>query len=181
MDAFALEDDRKCAGIRESPPNTLEGLAPAVAPPVGPEAVRLCLYKRRTTSRDNLSSESRARAKTGRTRSSARTSQFSGGWQTSRVFPTSCSVCKVAVTELSPGGRNTAVGSVEATGKYRPLPVRQLVVAVWMYPPHVEVALTEERTPICDVAKQDFFAVVGNDNDSDRVDEDVLEDVGNSR
>uniref|UniRef100_M4BAH6 Uncharacterized protein n=1 Tax=Hyaloperonospora arabidopsidis (strain Emoy2) TaxID=559515 RepID=M4BAH6_HYAAE len=74
-------------------------------------------------------------------------------------------------------GRNTAIGSVEATGKYRPLPVRQLVVAVWMYPPHVEVALTEERTPVCDVAKQDFFTAVDNDNDSDRVDEDVLEDV----
>uniref|UniRef100_A0AAV1UW06 Uncharacterized protein n=1 Tax=Peronospora matthiolae TaxID=2874970 RepID=A0AAV1UW06_9STRA len=55
-------------------------------------------------------------------------------------------------------GRNTAVGSVEATGKYRPLPVRQLVVAVWMYLPHVEVALTEERTPVSDVVKQDFFA-----------------------
>uniref|UniRef100_A0AAV1UW75 Uncharacterized protein n=1 Tax=Peronospora matthiolae TaxID=2874970 RepID=A0AAV1UW75_9STRA len=76
-------------------------------------------------------------------------------------------------------GRNTAVGSVEATGKYRPLPVRQLVVAVWMYPPHVEVVLTEERTPVSDVVKQDFFADMDKDNDS--VDEDLLEDCGDSR
>ncbi|KAH7479849.1 hypothetical protein KRP22_010116 [Phytophthora ramorum] len=57
--------------------------------------------------------------------------------------------------------------TAETAGKYRPLPVRRLVVAVWMYPPHVEIPPTGDRIPTSDAAKQDFFV----DADDDSVDE----------
>ncbi|KAF4046094.1 hypothetical protein GN244_ATG01435 [Phytophthora infestans] len=48
--------------------------------------------------------------------------------------------------------------TTEPAGKYRPLPVRKLVVAVWMYPPHVEIPPTGDRIPVAsDANKQDFF------------------------
>ncbi|CAI5732194.1 unnamed protein product [Peronospora farinosa] len=53
---------------------------------------------------------------------------------------------------------------VEEAGKYRPVPVRKLVVAVWMYPPHVKIPPTGERIPSSDVAKQDFFVEENNDS-----------------
>ncbi|KAG2790588.1 hypothetical protein JG687_00000342 [Phytophthora cactorum] len=48
--------------------------------------------------------------------------------------------------------------TAEPDGKYRPLPVRKLVVAVWMYPPHVEIPPTGDRIPVAsDATTQDFF------------------------
>ncbi|KAG7381937.1 hypothetical protein PHYPSEUDO_005464 [Phytophthora pseudosyringae] len=53
--------------------------------------------------------------------------------------------------------------TAEPAGRYRPLPVRKLVVAVWMYPPHVEIPPTGDRIPAAsDAARQDFF--VGADD-----------------
>jgi hypothetical protein len=46
------------------------------------------------------------------------------------------------------------------SGRYRPLPVRRLVVAVWLYPPHVEIPPTGQRIPAGD--DHDFF--VGADD-----------------
>ncbi|KAL3660098.1 hypothetical protein V7S43_015019 [Phytophthora oleae] len=61
-------------------------------------------------------------------------------------------------------GRVPSTG--EPMGRYRPLPVRKLVVAVWMYPPHVEIPPTGDRIPAAtDEAKQDFF-VGADENDS---------------
>ncbi|RLN38051.1 hypothetical protein BBJ28_00001085 [Nothophytophthora sp. Chile5] len=45
-------------------------------------------------------------------------------------------------------------------GLYRPLPVRKLAVAVWMYPPHVAIPPTGERIPTNDRSVQDFFVGV---------------------
>ncbi|ETK78894.1 hypothetical protein F441_15479 [Phytophthora nicotianae CJ01A1] len=48
--------------------------------------------------------------------------------------------------------------TADPSGKYRPLPVRKLVVAVWMYPPHVEIPPTGDRIPVAsDANRQDFF------------------------
>uniref|UniRef100_M4BJU3 Uncharacterized protein n=1 Tax=Hyaloperonospora arabidopsidis (strain Emoy2) TaxID=559515 RepID=M4BJU3_HYAAE len=62
------------------------------------------LYRRWMTSRDNWSNESRARAKMGRTRSSARTRRLVAGGRRVICLPASCSVCKMAATELNPMG-----------------------------------------------------------------------------
>lgn len=63
-----------------------------------------------------------------------------------------------------PAGRSTVPSTAEPAGRYRPLPVRKLVVAVWMYPPHVEIPPTGKRIPVSNAAKPDFF--VGADDDS---------------
>ncbi|CAH0473981.1 unnamed protein product [Peronospora belbahrii] len=49
-------------------------------------------------------------------------------------------------------------------GRYHRLPVRKLVVAAWMYPPHVKIPPTGDQIPFSDVDKQDFFVEVENDN-----------------
>lgn len=56
-------------------------------------------------------------------------------------------------------------------GRYRPLPVRKLVVAVWLYPPHVEIPPTGKRIPIGDTDKQDFFVGADEDDSVEEVDE----------
>ena len=74
----------------------------------------------------------------------------------------------------------TSSDTAESTGRYRLLPVRKLVVAVWMYPSHVEIPLTGERIPVSDIAKQDFFSEAGNDDVKDNVNvssEDVIDDL----
>ena len=58
----------------------------------------------------------------------------------------------------------TSSDTAESTGRYRLLPVRKLVVAVWMYPPHVKIPPTGDRIPSSDGAKQDFFAKETNDS-----------------
>ncbi|KAE8883415.1 hypothetical protein PF005_g116 [Phytophthora fragariae] len=63
-----------------------------------------------------------------------------------------------------------AAASTEG-GRYRPLPVRKLVVAVWLYPPHVEIPPTGERIPVGDADKQGFFADVDDDDSVEEVDE----------
>ncbi|CAI5743804.1 unnamed protein product [Peronospora destructor] len=60
--------------------------------------------------------------------------------------------------------KHTISDTAETTERYRPLPVRKLVVAVWMYPSHVKIPPTGERIPSSDVAKQDFFVEEINDN-----------------
>ncbi|KAG7401965.1 hypothetical protein PHYBOEH_008486 [Phytophthora boehmeriae] len=46
----------------------------------------------------------------------------------------------------------------DEAGQYRPLPMREkLVVAVWMYPPHVEIPPTGQRIPVSDESTRDFF------------------------
>ncbi|KAK1944649.1 hypothetical protein P3T76_004561 [Phytophthora citrophthora] len=60
-------------------------------------------------------------------------------------------------------GRVPSTG--EPMGRYRPLPVRKLVVVVWMYPPHVDIPPTGDRIPIAtDEAKQDFIVGVVEDD-----------------
>ncbi|CEG47565.1 uncharacterized protein PHALS_04433 [Plasmopara halstedii] len=55
--------------------------------------------------------------------------------------------------------------TITKTGKYRPLPVRKLVVAVWIYPPHVELPPTGDRIPVVnDAIKQDFFETDADDD-----------------
>ncbi|KAG1693658.1 hypothetical protein DVH05_023061 [Phytophthora capsici] len=59
----------------------------------------------------------------------------------------------------STAGRVPSTG--EPMGRYRPLPVRKLVVAVWMYPPHVDIPPTGDLIPVAtDEAKQDFIVGV---------------------
>ncbi|CAI5742243.1 unnamed protein product [Hyaloperonospora brassicae] len=76
--------------------------------------------------------------------------------------------------------RHTTLDSAAATGKFRPLPMRPLVVAVWMYPPHIELPLTGERVPVSVIVKQDFFSEAGEDDVQDNVNvssEDVIDDL----
>ncbi|POM80911.1 Hypothetical protein PHPALM_1190 [Phytophthora palmivora] len=61
--------------------------------------------------------------------------------------------------------QSTADSMAETSGTYRPVPMRKLVVAVWMYPPHVEIPPTGDRMPVSDTTKQDFF-VGADDNES---------------
>ncbi|KAI9906580.1 hypothetical protein PsorP6_003489 [Peronosclerospora sorghi] len=60
---------------------------------------------------------------------------------------------------IQPGKQSTdaTCKTTELTARYRPLPVRKLVVAVWMYPPQVKIPSTGERIPACNAAKHDFF------------------------
>ncbi|KAG6618441.1 kinesin-like protein [Phytophthora cinnamomi] len=77
-----------------------------------------------------------------------------------------------ASASVAAAGRGGPAPADGDGGRYRPLPVRKLVVAVWLYPPHVEIPPTGERIPIGDADTQDFF--VGMDDDDDSV-EDVEE------
>ncbi|GMF44290.1 unnamed protein product [Phytophthora fragariaefolia] len=55
--------------------------------------------------------------------------------------------------------------------RYRPLPVRKLVVAVWLYPLHVEIPPTGDRIPAGDTDKQDFFIGADDDDSVEEADE----------
>lgn len=68
------------------------------------------------------------------------------------------------------GGFNSGFSSGDG-GRYRPLPVRKLVVAAWLYPPHVEIPPTGERIPIDHEGTRDFFSNAEEEDTEQTADE----------